>query len=175
MHIFSLVCAPLLITIFSQNAPTQSLLRVVNGILDESIERKRGEIPHVSLFSVILPGMLLVIYRLLLMTNVGLFLSQRVVYLLRNVVQEIEHRIAIQADHIRNVSVVFAIYFHRNSTPVTHHLFSQQNSIIKTRENKYRSKIKALETLVNGTNEENEVTIQFVHDLKILIGIPTAF
>jgi hypothetical protein len=36
-----------------QNAPTQSLLRVVNGILDESIERKRGEIPHVSLFPVI--------------------------------------------------------------------------------------------------------------------------
>ncbi|XP_062206833.1 kinesin-like protein KIN-14C [Phragmites australis] len=88
------------------NAPTQSLLRVVNGILDESIERKRGEIPH------------------------------RVVYLLRNVVQEIEHRISIQADHIRN-----------------------QNSIIKTREDKYRSKIKALETLVNGTNEENEMTI----------------
>ncbi|ONM38280.1 P-loop nucleoside triphosphate hydrolase superfamily protein with CH (Calponin Homology) domain [Zea mays] len=95
------------------NAPTQSLLRVVNGILDESIERKRGEIPHVSLFSTI-----------------------RVVYLLRNVVQEIEHRIAIQADHIRN-----------------------QNSIIKTREDKYRSKIKALETLVNGTNEENEMTV----------------
>ncbi|AQL00659.1 kinesin-related protein16 [Zea mays] len=88
------------------NAPTQSLLRVVNGILDESIERKRGEIPH------------------------------RAVYLLRNVVQEIEHRIAIQADHIRN-----------------------QNSIIKTREDKYRSKIKALETLVNGTNEENEMTV----------------
>ncbi|XP_062221024.1 kinesin-like protein KIN-14C isoform X2 [Phragmites australis] len=88
------------------NAPTQSLLRVVNGILDESIERKRGEIPH------------------------------RVVYLLRNVVQEIEHRISIQADHIRN-----------------------QNSIIKTREDKYNSKIKALETLVNGTNEENEMTI----------------
>ncbi|KAG2591563.1 hypothetical protein PVAP13_5NG491800 [Panicum virgatum] len=56
------------------NAPTQSLLRIVNGILDESIERKRGEIPH------------------------------RVVYLLRNVVQEIEHRIAIQADHIRNMT-----------------------------------------------------------------------
>ncbi|KAG2591562.1 hypothetical protein PVAP13_5NG491800 [Panicum virgatum] len=87
------------------NAPTQSLLRIVNGILDESIERKRGEIPH------------------------------RVVYLLRNVVQEIEHRIAIQADHIRN-----------------------QNSIIKIREDKYQSKIKALETLVNGTNEENEMT-----------------
>ena len=63
----------------------------------------------------------------------------------------------------------------QKATRVTHHLFSQQNSIIKTREDKYRSKIKALETLVNGTNEENEVTIQFVHDLKILTGILTAF
>jgi len=33
--------------LFVQNAPTQSLLSVVNGILDESIERKNGEIPHV--------------------------------------------------------------------------------------------------------------------------------
>ncbi|PAN28571.1 hypothetical protein PAHAL_5G162800 [Panicum hallii] len=96
------------------NAPTQSLLRIVNGILDESIERKRGEIPH------------------------------RVVYLLRNVVQEIEHRIAIQADHIRN-----------------------QNSIIKTREDKYRSKIKALETLVNGTNEENEMTVNRLELIEV--------
>ncbi|CAO1945946.1 unnamed protein product [Urochloa humidicola] len=96
------------------NAPTQSLLRVVNGILDESIERKRGEIPH------------------------------RVVYLLRNVVQEIEHRIAIQADHIRN-----------------------QNGIIKTREDKYRSKIKALETLVNGTNEENEMTVNRLELIEV--------
>ncbi|KAG6596191.1 Kinesin-like protein KIN-14M, partial [Cucurbita argyrosperma subsp. sororia] len=28
------------------NAPTQSLLSVVNGILDESVEKKNGEIPH---------------------------------------------------------------------------------------------------------------------------------
>ena len=35
--------------LFFQKAPTQSLLSVVNGILDESIERKRGEIPHVCL------------------------------------------------------------------------------------------------------------------------------
>lgn len=32
-----------------QNAPTQSLLSVVNGILDESVERKNSEIPHVWL------------------------------------------------------------------------------------------------------------------------------
>lgn len=33
----------------------------------------------------------------------------------------------------------------------------QQNTVIKAREEKYRSRIKALETLVNGTNEENQV------------------
>ncbi|WVZ68868.1 hypothetical protein U9M48_017750 [Paspalum notatum var. saurae] len=96
------------------NTPTQSLLRVVNGVLDESIERKRGEIPH------------------------------RVVCLLRNVVQEIEHRMAIQADKIKN-----------------------QNTIIKTREDKYRSKIKALETLVNGTNEENEMTVNRLEQAEV--------
>jgi hypothetical protein len=37
------------IVLLLQNATTQSLLSVVNGILDESIERKKGEIPHVSL------------------------------------------------------------------------------------------------------------------------------
>ncbi|XP_020264885.1 kinesin-like protein KIN-14C isoform X2 [Asparagus officinalis] len=54
------------------NAPTQSLLSVVNGILDESIERKSGEIPH------------------------------RIAWLLRKVVQEIERRVSTQADHIRS-------------------------------------------------------------------------
>uniref|UniRef100_A0A0A9AR00 Kinesin motor domain-containing protein n=1 Tax=Arundo donax TaxID=35708 RepID=A0A0A9AR00_ARUDO len=101
------------------NAPTQSLISVVNGILDESIERKKGEIPH------------------------------RVVYLLRKVVQEIERRLCIQAEHIRS-----------------------QNIIINTREEKYRSKIKALEILVNGTNEENQMAInrlQIVKDEKLKI------
>uniref|UniRef100_A0A0E0L4S6 Kinesin motor domain-containing protein n=1 Tax=Oryza punctata TaxID=4537 RepID=A0A0E0L4S6_ORYPU len=95
------------------NAPTQSLLSVVNGILDESIERKKGEIPH------------------------------RVVYLLRKVVQEIERRLCIQAEHIKS-----------------------QNVIIKTREDKYRSKIKALEILVNGTNEENQMAINRLQIIK---------
>jgi hypothetical protein len=46
----------------------------------------------------------------ILMTNFDLlFWSQRVVYLLRNVIQEIEHRFSIQANHIRNVSVVFVL------------------------------------------------------------------
>ncbi|XP_077218072.1 P-loop nucleoside triphosphate hydrolases superfamily protein with CH (Calponin Homology) domain-containing protein [Tasmannia lanceolata] len=58
------------------NAPTQSLLSVVNGILDESIERKNGEIPH------------------------------RVACLLRKVVQEIERRISTQAEHIRTQNIL---------------------------------------------------------------------
>ncbi|XP_073110739.1 kinesin-like protein KIN-14C isoform X3 [Elaeis guineensis] len=86
------------------NAPTQSLLSVVNGILDESIERKNGEIP------------------------------QRVACLLRKVVQEIERRISTQAEHIRN-----------------------QNNLIKAREEKYQSRIKLLETLATGTNEETQM------------------
>ncbi|KAH0773407.1 hypothetical protein KY290_010544 [Solanum tuberosum] len=58
-------------------APTQSLLSVVNGILDESVERKNGEIP------------------------------QRVACLLRKVVQEIERRISTQAEHLRTQSNLF--------------------------------------------------------------------
>ncbi|XP_024045041.1 kinesin-like protein KIN-14K [Citrus clementina] len=60
-----------------QNAPTQSLLSVVNGILDESVDRKNGEIPH------------------------------RVACLLRKVVQEIERRISTQADHLRTQNNLF--------------------------------------------------------------------
>ncbi|KAL3529350.1 hypothetical protein ACH5RR_008672 [Cinchona calisaya] len=59
------------------NAPTQSLLSVVNGILDESIERKNGEIPH------------------------------RVAGLLRKVVQEIERRISTQAEHLKTQNNLF--------------------------------------------------------------------
>ncbi|XP_038687307.1 kinesin-like protein KIN-14P isoform X1 [Tripterygium wilfordii] len=59
------------------NAPTQSLLSVVNGILEESVERKNGEIPH------------------------------RVACLLRKAVQEIERRISTQADHLRTQNNLF--------------------------------------------------------------------
>lgn len=57
------------------NAPTQSLLSVVNGILDESIERKNDKIPH------------------------------RVACLLRKVVQEIERRISTHAEHLRTARI----------------------------------------------------------------------
>ncbi|XP_055825026.1 kinesin-like protein KIN-14P [Solanum dulcamara] len=60
-----------------QIAPTQSLLSVVNGILDENVERKNGEIP------------------------------QRVACLLRKVVQEIERRISTQAEHLRTQNNLF--------------------------------------------------------------------
>ncbi|XP_052174513.1 kinesin-like protein KIN-14P [Diospyros lotus] len=59
------------------NAPTQSLLSVANGILDETIERKNGEIPH------------------------------RVTCLLRKVVQEIERRISTQTEHLRTQNNLF--------------------------------------------------------------------
>ncbi|KAK3039442.1 hypothetical protein RJ639_029241, partial [Escallonia herrerae] len=59
------------------NAPTQSLLSLVNQILDESNERKNVEIPH------------------------------RVACLLRKVVQEIEMRISTQAEHLRTQNNLF--------------------------------------------------------------------
>ncbi|KAF4385351.1 hypothetical protein G4B88_026634 [Cannabis sativa] len=86
-----------------QNAPTQSLLSVVNSILDESVERNNSEIPH------------------------------RVACLLRKVVQEIERRISTQAEHLRT-----------------------QNNLFKAREEKYQSRIRVLEALAIGTNEETE-------------------
>ncbi|XP_047327314.1 kinesin-like protein KIN-14K isoform X1 [Impatiens glandulifera] len=59
------------------NAPTQSLLSVANGILNESNERKNGEMPH------------------------------RVAGLLRKVIQEIERRISAQAEHIKTQNNLF--------------------------------------------------------------------
>ncbi|VVA91767.1 unnamed protein product [Arabis nemorensis] len=95
------------------NAPTQSLLSIVNGILDESIERKNGEIP------------------------------QRVACLLRKVVLEIERRISTQSEHLRT-----------------------QNNVFKSREEKYQSRIKVLETLASGTSEENEIATRQLRRIK---------
>ncbi|KAM0933650.1 putative minus-end-directed kinesin ATPase [Dioscorea sansibarensis] len=95
------------------NAPTQSLFNVMNGILDESTERRNGEIPH------------------------------RVACLLRKVVLEIEQRVSSQAEHIRN-----------------------QNTLIKAREEKYQSRIRALETLATGTNEETQIVMNQLRQIK---------
>ncbi|XP_040999318.1 kinesin-like protein KIN-14K isoform X7 [Juglans microcarpa x Juglans regia] len=96
-----------------QNAPTQSLLSVVNGILDESIERKNGEI------------------------------SNRVACLLRKVVQEIERRISTQAEHLRT-----------------------QNNLFKVREEKYQSRIRVLEALASGTNDESQIVMDQLQHVK---------
>nr|KYP61580.1 Kinesin-4 [Cajanus cajan] len=58
-------------------APTQSLLTVVNGILEESVERRNGEIPH------------------------------RVACLLKKVTQELERRMSTQAEHLRTQNNLF--------------------------------------------------------------------
>ncbi|GMI75469.1 hypothetical protein like AT1G73860 [Hibiscus trionum] len=59
------------------NAPTQSLLNVVYGILDASVETKNDEITH------------------------------HVACILRKVVQEIGRRLSTQADHLRNQNSIY--------------------------------------------------------------------
>ncbi|XP_010428329.1 PREDICTED: kinesin-like protein KIN-14G [Camelina sativa] len=106
------------------NAPTQSLLSVVNGILDESIERKNGEIP------------------------------QRVACLLRKVVQEIERRISTQAEHLRTQNNIFKTreekYQSRinvlealaSGSGVEHEIATQQLRQIKTEKSMWEEKKK---------------------------------
>ncbi|KAI3873457.1 hypothetical protein MKW98_008109 [Papaver atlanticum] len=95
------------------NAPTQSLLSVIRGILDECIEKKNGEIP------------------------------QRVSILLKKVMLEIERQLATQADNIRS-----------------------QNNLYKSREDKYQSRIRVLETLATGTSEETQIAMNRLQQLK---------
>ena len=105
-----------------QNAPTQSLLSVVNGILDEIIERKNGEIPYVgyskamqlvySFHTLKLHHILLqTLFILLNMTIV--FFAQHLAFLLRKIVLEVERRISTQAEHIRNVRSTYSHLFFR--------------------------------------------------------------
>lgn len=97
-----------------ENASTPSLFSVVNAILDESIERKNGDIP------------------------------QCVASLLKLVVQEIEQRVSKHAESFR-----------------------KQSNLYKSREEKYQSKIRALETLTTGTTEENEIVINQLQKIKL--------
>ncbi|EOY24745.1 P-loop nucleoside triphosphate hydrolases superfamily protein with CH (Calponin) domain, putative isoform 3 [Theobroma cacao] len=97
-----------------QNASTQSLFSILYRIMDESIERKKGDVPH------------------------------RVACLLRTIVQEIEWRVSTRAENLKN-----------------------QNNVYRAREEKYQSRIRALETLAKGTVEENEVIISQLQHLKI--------
>ncbi|KAL6549979.1 hypothetical protein OROMI_020467 [Orobanche minor] len=97
-----------------ESASTHSLFSVVNRILEESIERKNGDI------------------------------TQRVASVLKLVVQEIEQRVSKQADNMK-----------------------KQSNLYKSREDRYHSKIRALETLATGTSEENEVVMSQLQLLKV--------
>lgn len=97
-----------------ENASIQSLLTVANKILDESIERKKEHVPN------------------------------RVAFLLKKVVQEIEQRISRQAEDSK-----------------------KQNNLYKSREEKYNSRLRVLETIVTGITEENEVVMNQLQRIKI--------
>ena len=97
---------------FLQNAPTQSLLSFVNGILDEIIENKNGEIPYVGyskamqlVVSVHTSNLWYILFYTssVLLNEKILFSAQHIACLLRKVILEIERRISTQAEHIRNV------------------------------------------------------------------------
>ncbi|KAL9324510.1 hypothetical protein ACSQ67_009367 [Phaseolus vulgaris] len=83
-----------------------------------------------------------------------MFISRRVACLLRKVVQEIERRISTQAEHLKNLTYVFLNCFFT----LLHSFYLQKNNIFKAREEKYHSRIRVLEALASGTEEENEVS-----------------
>ncbi|CAN4127364.1 unnamed protein product [Withania somnifera] len=71
-------------------------------------------------------------------------IPQCVASLVKLVVQEIEERVSKQADSVR-----------------------KQNGLYKSREERYQSRIKALETLALGTTEEHEVIMKKLQQIKI--------
>ena len=82
--------------------------------------------------------------------------------------QEIERRIATQADHLRTVTcssnLSCATLFLKECSDLCIYLsFLQQSNLFKAREQKYQSRLKALETLAKGTSDESEVLFQIIH------------
>ncbi|KAG8374958.1 hypothetical protein BUALT_Bualt10G0049800 [Buddleja alternifolia] len=73
-------------------------------------------------------------------------IPQRVASMLKLVVQEIEQRVSKQADNMK-----------------------KQSNLYKSRDGRYHSKIRALETLVTGTTEENEVVMKKLQQMKVNI------
>lgn len=145
-----------------QNAPTQSLLSVVNSILDESVERQNSEIPHVCNMAFTYITEILLWFKMY--ANDLFFLGQRVACLLRKVVQEIERRISTQAEHLRTVKYAlnslkfnFKCMLSLLLLCINFLLHPQQNNLFKAREEKYQSRIRVLEALASGTYEETEV------------------
>lgn len=75
--------------------------------------------------------------------------------------QEVERRILTQADHIRNVRHIgYLLSLKFIMFNVISLLNFQQNNIFRTREEKYQSRIRVLETLAHSTKEENQVTYE---------------
>ncbi|KAL3635560.1 hypothetical protein CASFOL_020107 [Castilleja foliolosa] len=87
-----------------ESASTHSLFSVVNRILEESIEKKNGDV------------------------------TMRVASVLKLVIQEIEQRVSKQVNNMK-----------------------KQSNLYRSREDRYHTKIRALETLATGTGEEYEV------------------
>ncbi|KAJ4916104.1 P-loop containing nucleoside triphosphate hydrolases superfamily protein [Raphanus sativus] len=119
------------------NAPTQSLLSIATGILDDSIERNNGEVP------------------------------QRVACLLRKVVLEIERRISTQSEHLRTQNSVFKAreekYQSRikvletlaSGTSEENEIATKQLRRIKTEKSKLEEKKKTKEQDVVKLEKEN--------------------
>ncbi|XP_023549756.1 kinesin-like protein KIN-14J isoform X1 [Cucurbita pepo subsp. pepo] len=70
--------------------------------------------------------------------------SHQVAYILRKVVQVLEQRIVTHAGNLKH-----------------------QSNLLKAREEKFQSKIKALQTLATGTTEENEIVMNRLQRMKI--------
>lgn len=71
-------------------------------------------------------------------------IPQRVASVLKLVVQEIEQRVSKQVDNMR-----------------------KQSNLYKSREDRYQTKMRALETLSTGTTEENEVIMNQLQQIQI--------
>lgn len=84
-----------------QNAPTQSLLGVVNGILEETVEKRNGEMPYVCMALTDFWFVLHIVH--FVHSLIFMFVIQRVACLLRKVSQELERRMSAQAEHSRTV------------------------------------------------------------------------
>ncbi|KAL3651770.1 hypothetical protein CASFOL_004772 [Castilleja foliolosa] len=97
-----------------ESASTHSLFGVVNRILEESIQKKNGDV------------------------------TMRVASLLKLVIQEIEQRVSKQVNNMK-----------------------KQSNLYKSREDRYHTKIRALETLATGTGEEIEVVMNHLQQVKV--------
>ncbi|KAJ8768596.1 hypothetical protein K2173_022717 [Erythroxylum novogranatense] len=96
------------------NSSTRTLFGLLDKLLDESIERKNGHVHH------------------------------QMAYVLRKVVQVVEHRVSAQAENLQN-----------------------QNNLLKVRAEKYQSRIQVLETLAAGATEEIGVLLSQLQQIKI--------